>query len=104
MDLEKSVECKDLSLLMEVCKQKNIKPYFILMPVNGWFYDFMGLPKEKRIDFYDKIESNIKDNGFEALNMKELEYKPYYLTDIMHLGWKGWLYVDEKISRYINEN
>ena len=41
------------------------------------------------MDFIDKIA--------QKLDM-------HIVLDIMHLGWKGWLYVDEKIDDYRNQN
>jgi len=103
-DIEKSVENRDFDNLLKVCKQLDIKPYFIFMPVNGQFYDYMGLPKEAREKYYDDMEKKAKEYGFETLKMKEKDYEPYFMVDIMHFGWKGWLYVDEKISEYRNDH
>jgi D-alanine transfer protein len=38
--------------------------------------------------------------GFEVLSFADYDYEPYYLKDIMHMGWLGWYYVDEKIADY----
>jgi D-alanine transfer protein len=104
LNLLESYEFEDYEKMLQVCTQLNIKPYIILMPVNGYFYDYMGLPAEKREAFYSKVEDLAKKYNFEVLNMKEKEYEPYFFTDIMHLGWKGWLYVDEKIAEYNKTN
>jgi D-alanine transfer protein len=32
------------------------------------------------------------------------EYEEYFLCDIMHLGWKGWLEVDKAIEQYYRED
>lgn len=100
--LDNSLENKDFEQLLKICKQLEIKPVFIIMPVNGYFYDYMALSKETRYRFYDNIESMTRKYGFEAVNLKDKEYEPYFMVDIMHLGWKGWLYVDEKIYNYYN--
>ncbi|MFR1380367.1 MAG: D-alanyl-lipoteichoic acid biosynthesis protein DltD [Clostridium neonatale] len=34
-----SREFEDFEFLLSVCKDLNIKPYIILMNVNGWYYD-----------------------------------------------------------------
>ena len=28
------------------------------------------------------------------------EYEEYFLKDIMHLGWKGWVYLDDKVYQF----
>ncbi|MBQ8338212.1 MAG: hypothetical protein IJY33_03625, partial [Oscillospiraceae bacterium] len=31
------------------------------------------------------------------------EYEEYFLCDTMHLGWKGWLKVNEEIDKFYHE-
>ena len=99
-DLMKSKEWKDYELFLKVCKELELKPYFIIVPTNGFYYDYIGISQEKRAEFYDKLESMAKSYGFDYLDMREKEYEPYFFRDIMHLGWKGWLYVSKKITEY----
>ncbi len=74
------------------------------MNVNGWYYDYTGIGVEERREFYSKLEKIAKDNGFDVLNLNNKEYEKYYLSDVMHLGWKGWLNVTEEMYKYFNEN
>lgn len=99
-----SREFEDFEFLLSVCKDLNIKPYIILMNVNGWYYDYTGIGVEERREFYSKLEKIAKDNGFDILNLNNKEYEKYYLSDVMHLGWKGWLNVTEEMYKYFNEN
>jgi len=99
-DLMQSKEWKDYELFLKVCKELELKPYFIIVPVNGFYYDYTGMSQEKRAVFYDKLESISKSYGFDYLDMREKEYEPYFFRDVMHLGWKGWLYVSKKIQQY----
>lgn len=99
-----SREFEDFEFLLSVCKDLNIKPYIILMNVNGWYYDYTGIGIEERREFYSKLEKIAKDNGFDVLNLNNKEYEKYYLSDVMHLGWKGWLNVTEEMYKYFNEN
>lgn len=96
----KSKEWDDYELFLKTCKELELKPYFIIVPTNGFYYDYLGLSKEKRTQFYDKLESMAKDHGFDYLDMRQKEYEPYFFKDIMHLGWKGWIYVSKKITEY----
>ena len=52
---------------------------------------------------YDTIEDVAENYGFDVLNLRDKEYEHYYLKDAMHLGWKGWLNINEEISRYYKE-
>ena len=101
---EDSKEFKDLDGIIMTAKSVGAKPYIIIMPVNGSFYDYEGITKEKRRSYYDAVETVAKNHKVASLKMADKEYEPYFMTDAMHLGWKGWLYVDEKISEFISRN
>lgn len=99
-DLLNSKELKDYEIFLKTCKELNIQPYIIFMPTNGFYYDYTGLTAEKRHTYYDCLERMAGGYGFGYLDMRDKEYEPYFLKDIMHLGWRGWLYVDKKITEY----
>lgn len=103
VNLLESKEVRDYDFLLQVCKENNIKPLIILMPVNGLYYDDLGLTLEKRTEFYNTLEEIANNNGFDVLNLQNKEYEKYYLSDVMHLGWKGWLNIDEEMYKYFNE-
>lgn len=103
IQLMKSQEFKDYELYLDTCVDLGIKPYIILMPTNGRWYDYTGMTKESRDEFYDKVEQMAKSRGFEVLNLKDEEYTPYFMCDVMHLGWKGWLKVDEELYKHFKE-
>jgi D-alanine transfer protein len=103
VDLMNSVEYDDFKFNLDVCKDLGIKPYIILMNVNGWYYDYIGITEDKRTEFYNKLESIATEKGFDVLNLQEHEYEKYYLTDVMHLGWKGWLNVSEEMSNHFKD-
>lgn len=100
IDLVKSKEMEDYKFLLDTFNEIGVKPLVILMPVNGLYYDHLGLVEEKRTEFYNTVEEIAKDKGFDVVNLQNKEYEKYYLKDVMHLGWKGWLKVDEEISKY----
>lgn len=99
-----SPEYDDFKLLLQVCKDEGIKPLILNIPVNGYWYDFTGFSKEDRKAYYEKINSIVKDYGFQVADFSQDEYDKYFLKDPSHLGWKGWIYVDEAIDKYYNEN
>lgn len=99
-----SPEYKDLELLLKLCKSQGINPLFVSVPVNGRWYDYTGFEKSERTAYYNKINNLLALYGFKVVDLSDKEYEPYLLCDVMHLGWKGWLYIDKEISRYFNEN
>ena len=97
IDLLDTIEYEDYELYLDTCVDLGIKPYIVLMPTNGIWYDYAGISMEKRQAFYAKVELMAKERGFEVLNLQDEEYNPHFMIDVMHLGWKGWLRVDEEI-------
>ncbi|MFL0249250.1 D-alanyl-lipoteichoic acid biosynthesis protein DltD [Clostridium neuense] len=101
--LVNSKEYGDLDLLLKVCKANNIKPLFILMPVNAKYYDYSGIDKSTRDAYFQKTKKIIASHGFDVVDFQSHEYEKYLMEDGMHLGWKGWLYVNKEIAKYYNK-
>lgn len=99
----KSKEMDDYKFFLSVCKELDIQPYIIMLPVNGWYYDYLGLPKEKRYEYYDEIKKLANENKLDVLDLREDEYKQGFLIDTMHFGKEGWLKVSEEIYNHFNE-
>lgn len=102
-ELLDSSELEDFKFFLNVSKEMGVKPLIVLMPVNGIYYDHLGWTVEKRTDFYDTVEAIAKEQGFDVLNLQDKEYEKYYMIDVMHLGWRGWLNIDEEMYKYFNE-
>lgn len=92
-----SPEYNDFKLTLDVLKEAGAKPLFISVPVNGKWYDYAGFPKKGRTDYYQKINKEIKQEGFPIVDLSSHEYDPYFIKDTMHLGWKGWAYIDRSL-------
>ena len=96
-----SKEWKDYEFLLSLCDDLGLKPYIINVSCNGWYYDYRGLDKEKRQESYTRLSNIANEHDIDVYNgLVEKEYEPYVYTDVMHLGWKGWLYVSEAITDY----
>lgn len=100
IELFKSEEYEDLKLMLDICKETDFRPLFVVMPTNGRWYDYIGVDKNKRNKFYMDVSRIISEKGFEVTTYEKYEYEPYFMKDGMHLGWKGWLRVDEDINKY----
>ena len=98
-----SPEYQDLELLLQILQEVKAKPMFMIVPVNGLWYDYTGFPIEERKAYYARIESMVREKGFQISNFGDHEYEKYFLQDIMHLGWKGWVYVDESLDHFYHE-
>lgn len=99
-DLLSSKEVGDYETFLHTCNELGIKPYVVFMPTNGFYYDYIGLTEDKRLAFYDKLAELANKYEIDYLDLRNKEYETYFLRDVMHLGWKGWLYVNEKITEH----
>lgn len=98
--LSPSMEYTDLTIFLETCKESGIEPLVINVPMKGSWYDWRGFPKEERESYYQNIRNICNNYGVELADFSDKEYEPYFLRDIMHLGWKGWVYVDEAVYKF----
>ena len=49
-----------------------------------------------------KMEYQLKSQGFNhVVNMVDKQNVPYFTTDPIHLGWRGWLYMDRSIKPFL---
>ena len=99
-----SPEYDDFRLFLDICKETEIEPLIVNIPVNGRWYDWIGFPKEEREAYYQKIRSICEDYQVQIADFSDKEYEEYFLKDIMHLGWKGWVYLDEAIYHFYKED
>lgn len=96
-----SPEYDDLKGFLMVCRDLNIEPMLILLPVNGKWYDYTDFKKERRNKFYKNVTELIV--GFPNARMTDLsteEYTDYIMEDTIHIGWKGWVDVDKIIYQF----
>ncbi|MFV5916756.1 D-alanyl-lipoteichoic acid biosynthesis protein DltD, partial [Bacillus cereus] len=63
-----------------------------------------GFPKERREAYYKKVHEQIEKAGYPIADFSNHEYDKYFLKDHMHLGWKGWIYIDEVIQQFYKAN
>ncbi|MRQ35814.1 D-alanyl-lipoteichoic acid biosynthesis protein DltD, partial [Bacillus anthracis] len=100
---EESPEYDDLQIVLNIFKEKNVKPLFISVPVNGPWYDYAGFPKERREVYYKKVREQVEKAGYPVVDFSGHEYDKYFLKDTIHLGWKGWIYFDEAVQNFYTE-
>lgn len=102
-DITESVELDDFKFFLSVCEELNIKPYIIMPPVNGWYYDYLGLGMSERYIYYNTVNSLADSQGLDVLDLRGYEYQKDFLIDVMHLGREGWLKVSEGIFNHFNQ-
>lgn len=96
----KSPEYDDLKLFLDVCKDADIKVNIISVPVNGYWYDYMGFSKEDRQTYYQNIRDISKQYNTALTDLSSYEYEKYFFEDGIHFTWKGWIHVNESIVEF----
>lgn len=97
-----SPEYDDLKLVMEAFKDAGAKPLFVSIPLNGKWYDYADFDLEERQAYYDKMTDFLIDSGQSYIDFSNHEDDPYFLTDTLHIGWKGWVYLDHAMDEFWN--
>jgi len=101
--LSRTPEFEDFLCFLEVCEQAGLEPYVVFMPVNGYWYDHAGLSADTRAALYGHLGEICEQRAVSYLDLSVHEYELYYMRDIMHLGWLGWLEVEEGFMAFVRE-
>lgn len=99
-----SPEYADLKLVMDAFKDAGAKPMFVSIPMNGKWYDYAEFDKERRDDYYAKMNKFLRESGYAYVDMSQHENENYMFTDTLHIGWKGWVYMDHAMDDFWNHN
>ena len=102
--LTPSVEYDDLKLMLDLVREKQVKPLFVVLPYNGLYYgDYNGLSLVLRQAYYQKVSQMIHEAGFEYVDLTSHERELYYMQDPWHLGWKGWAELDQILDKFYHD-
>ncbi len=99
----KSVEYDDLSLLVDTLNAAGADVQYVLIPVNGKWYDHIDLPRDRRTAVNEKIVKTIEDHHGHVVDLSHHDYEPYYMSDAVHIGWRGWVEVTQHIKHHIDQ-
>lgn len=101
---ETSPEYKDLKLLLEVCKETNIKVEIILLPINGYWYDYTGFKEDARKVLPSQIRKvTDKYKNVKFISFFDRGYEDGFLEDAFHPAGKGWTEINEKAYKFFKE-
>ncbi|MFI9032397.1 D-alanyl-lipoteichoic acid biosynthesis protein DltD [Staphylococcus pasteuri] len=98
-----SPEFQDLKLLVQTMNKAGADVQYVSIPSNGKWYDHIGIDSDRRQAVYKKIHSTVVDNGGKIYDMTDKDYEKYVISDAVHIGWKGWVYVDQQIAKHMND-
>jgi len=98
-----SPEYEDFKCFLDICKELNIEPLIVALPVNGYWYEHAGFPAETREQYYENIRMITKEYGVQLADLSHEEFTKYFFEDGVHLGGKGWVAVNEILYNFYNE-
>lgn len=101
---QNSPEYDDLRCFLTVCQELDVEPMLVLMPVNGYYYDYTGFPVEARQKYYAKVKAVAEEFNAKVADFSDQEYTKYFFEDRVHLGKKGWVMVNESLYEFYQEN
>ncbi len=103
VNMLESKEFSDFDFLMQVCKEADVKPIVVGIPAMDKFYDATGISRSEREKYYNKLGNTVKKYGYDYIDLRDKGREKYYLRDVMHLGTKGWVDVNERIYKKFDE-
>lgn len=98
-----SPEYGDLKLFLDVCKEESLDVMLILLPVNGWYYDYTEFPKEQREILVTELEKISEEYDVKFKSFFDECYTPGFLEDVVHPAGKGWVRINETAYRFYKE-
>ena len=99
-----SPEYGDLDLFLQVCKESNIDCELILLPMNGYWYDYTGFNEQARSVLPGQIKAVSDKYGVNLVSFYDQEYTPGFLEDAFHPAGKGWTEINEKAYEFYTKD
>lgn len=94
-------EYDDLNCFLSVCDACGIEAMVMIEPVMGSYYDHIGISQETRNAAYQRIRDVVAAHPTARLtDFSNREYEPYFLFDIVHFGWAGWIDAQQAVYEF----
>ena len=90
-------EYDDLDCFLDIADACGIEVLVVLSPEMGPYYDHIGIDKDTREGCYDHVRSIVLDHGAQLADFSDREYEKYFMYDIVHFGWTGWVDVEQSL-------
>ncbi len=97
-------ETGDLKSFLAVCREMEIEPLVVILPVNGYWYDYTGYGKEARAKYYERIRALLDEEQVSYADLSGEEYTRYFFEDGIHPSGKGWTKINEILYRFYQED
>ena len=101
---DKSKEYEDYKLILQMIKEMGLDVEVVTFPVNGKWFDYIGIGPEQRAIYSKKLTEITNSFGYKLMNLTSKEYEHYYMYDTVHPGWKGWPEVAEEMYKFYQKD
>ena len=86
-----------------VARELGFKVNLILVPLQGHWADYTGVPKSEIEYFYKRIRDISAKNNINLIDYSNYSYTRYFFKDATHLGRLGLLQLQEDLLKYNND-
>lgn len=101
-DYVKSPEYADFELMLNQFAKQHTNVLFVIPPVNAKWAKYTGLSQKMYQKSVAKMENQLTKQGFENIaDLSKNGGKKYYMTDTIHIGWRGWIDVDKAVRKFM---
>lgn len=104
LNYTKSPEFADFQLVLNQFANNHTDVLFIIPPINQRWADYTGLSMKMIAQFDKKIRYQLTSQGFNNIvDLTKDGSEDYFMTDTIHLGWRGWLAVDQRVDPFLSK-
>lgn len=100
---EFSKEYSDFQVVLSKMKENNMDVQFVIPPVNHKWLEYTGLSQPMLDRFSEKINYQLKSQGFKVIDLTGDGTEDYFMQDTIHIGWRGWVTLDKKIAPFLED-
>jgi D-alanine transfer protein len=103
-DMERSAEWADFELLLRTIAELGGEPLILNIPMNGAYYDHLGVPWSTRSAYYEKLRAVTGTYGVRLVDFAERDADKYFTVDSSpHLSGKGWMYFNSALDAFYHD-
>jgi len=103
-DVERGAEWTDFDLLLQVVRALGGEPLILSIPLNGAYYDYLGVPAATRHAYYERLRQLAKAHEVQVVDYAEYDSDKYFSVDAgMHLSAEGWVYYDYALDAFFHD-
>lgn len=97
----RSAEWEDLDLLLRVLADLDARPLLLAMPLNGTYYDAVGIPRAVREAYYSRLRRAVAARGFSMVDLSGHDGDPLFLRDFGgHPTVEGWVHYARALEAF----